>query len=80
MPQAQVHNTHEIDVRQFSCPVPIIKVSNSMKTLNSGDVLKVSAHGDSTIRDLAALCSRTGDQMVEHIKNEDELTFFIRKS
>ena len=80
MSQAQVRNTHEIDVRQLACPMPIIKVSNSMKTLNSGDVLKISARGEGTIRDLAALCSRTGDQMVEHIKDKEELTFFIRKS
>jgi len=80
MTQAQVHNTHEIDVRKLACPMPIIKVSNSMKTLNTGDVLKVSAHGEGTIKDLAALCSRTGDQMIEHIKDNEELTFYIRKS
>ena len=79
MSQAQTQNTHEVDVRAFACPMPIIKVSNSMKALNTGDVLKVSARGDGTIKDLAALCARTGDQMVEHIKNDDELTFFIRK-
>jgi len=51
-----------------------------MKTLSEGDVLKINARGDGTIKDLAALCSRSGDQMVEHIKDEEELTFFIRKS
>ena len=80
MSQAQTNNTHEIDVRQFACPMPIIKVSNSMKTLTAADVLKVSARGDGTLKDLSALCARTGDQMVEHIKNNEELIFYIRKS
>jgi len=80
MSHAQTINTHELDVRPYACPVPIIKVSNFMKTLSEGDVLKISARGDGTIKDLAALCSRSGDQMVEHIKDEEELTFFIRKS
>lgn len=80
MSQAQTSNTHEINVRPFACPMPVIKVSNSMKALMSGDVLKVSARGDGTLKDLSALCARTGDQMVEYIKDDDELTFFIRKS
>ena len=80
MSHAQTNNTHEIDVRPFNCPMPIIKVSNSMKTLSTGDVLKVSARGDGTLKDLSVLCARTGDQMIEHIKNDEELTFFIRKS
>lgn len=80
MSHAQTISTHELDVRPYACPMPIIKVSNFMKTLSEGDVLKISARGDGTIKDLAALCSRSGDQMVEHIKDEEELTFFIRKS
>ena len=71
MPQAQSNNTHEIDIRAFSCPMPIIKDSNSMKTLNTGDVLKVIAKGDGTLKDLSVLCARTGGQMFEHIKNND---------
>ena len=80
MSHAQTNNTHELDVRPFACPMPIIKVSNFMKTLTQGDVLKVSARGDGTLKDLSALCSRTGDQMIEHIKQDEELTFLIRKS
>jgi len=80
MSHAQINNTHELDVRPYACPMPIIKVSNFMKVLTQGDVLKITARGDGTLKDLAALCSRTGDQMVEHIKNDEELTFFIRKS
>ena len=80
MSHTQINNTHELDVRSYACPLPIIKVSNFMKALSEGDVLKISARGDGTLKDLAALCSRSGDQMVEHIKNDEELTFFIRKS
>ena len=80
MQQAQTNNTHELDVRPYACPMPIIKVSNFMKVLSEGDVLKVSAKGDGTLKDLSALCARTGDQMVEHFKTDEELTFFIRKS
>ena len=80
MSHAQINNTHELDVRPYACPMPIIKVSNFMKVLAEGDVLKISARGNGTLKNLAALCARTGDQMVEHIKNDEELTFFIRKS
>lgn len=80
MSQIQISKTHEIDVRALACPMPIIKVSSLMKQLTEGDVLKVSAKGDGTIKDLSAFCARTGDQMIEHTKHDEELTFFIRKS
>jgi len=80
MSQAQTNNTHELDVSSFACPMPIIKVSNFMKTLAQGDVLKVNARGDGSLKDLAALCATTGDQMVEHIKQDKELTFYLRKA
>jgi tRNA 2-thiouridine synthesizing protein A len=80
MSQIQTSNTHEIDVRSLACPLPIIKVSNVMKKLAEGDLLKVSAKGDGTLKDLSAFCARTGDQMIEHTKDNEELTFFIRKA
>ena len=40
MSHAQTNNTHELDVRPYACPMPIIKVSNFMKVLSEGDVLK----------------------------------------
>ena len=80
MSHAQTNSTHELDVRPYACPMPIIKVSNYMKVLSEGDVLKISARGDGTLKDLSSLCARTGDQMVEHIKDNEELIFFIRKS
>lgn len=80
MIQAQTRNTHEVDVSNLMCPMPIIKVGQSMKDLNAGEILKVSARGDSTLKDLSAYCARTGNELVEHIKIDDELTFFIRKS
>jgi len=80
MPTTQSNNTHVIDVRPFACPLPLVKVSNYMNTLKVGDILKVSARGDEFIKDVVALCGRTGDQLIEQIKDNNELTFYIRKS
>lgn len=80
MIQAQTTATHEIDVSKLMCPMPIIKVGQSMNDLNPGEVLKISAHGASTLKDLSAYCARTGNELVEHINDNEALTFFIRKS
>ena len=77
---AQTPATREIDVSQLMCPMPIIKVGQSMNDLNQGEVLKVSANGSSTLKDLSAYCARTGNELVEHINDDEQLTFFIRKS
>ena len=80
MMQAQTTANSEIDVSQLMCPMPIIKVGQSMNDLNQGEVLKVSAKGSSTLKDLSAYCARTGNELVEHINDNEALTFFIRKS
>lgn len=80
MTQIQTAATHEIDVSKLMCPMPIIKVGKLMNDLSPGEVLKVSANDESTLKDMSAYCARTGNELIEHINNENELTFFIRKS
>ena len=36
--------------------------------------------GSSTLKDLSSYCARTGNELVEHINDNERLTFFIRKS
>ncbi len=80
MIQAQTNATHQIDVSNLMCPMPVIKVGKSMNALSPGDVLKVNARGVDTLKDLSAYCATTGNQLIEHINDENEQTFFIRKS
>jgi tRNA 2-thiouridine synthesizing protein A len=73
-------NTHEIDVRNMACPLPIIRVGKAMNALDPGEVLMISAHGEGTKKDLEAYCANTGNELLEHAKDGEELTLFIRKS
>ena len=79
MIQAQTTATHKIDISELMYPMPIIKVGQSMNHLNSGEVLKISAHGASILTAISAYCARTGNELIEHINDNEEIIFFIRK-
>ena len=58
-----------LDVCGLSCPGPIVQVANTLKTLNDGDQLDVTASDPGFTRDIAAWCKNTGNTL---IKTESE--------
>ena len=58
-----------LDVCGLSCPGPIVQVANTLKTLNDGDQLDVTASDPGFTRDIAAWCKNTGNTL---IKSESE--------
>ena len=56
----------ELDVRGLSCPGPIVKVRDRMKTLEQGEQIRIHASDPAFPRDLSAWCDKTG-HLVIHI-------------
>ena len=57
--------THELDCRQMLCPMPIVKLSMTIKRLASGDLLRVTATDPAFGPDLDAWAEMTGHKIVE---------------
>lgn len=74
------HPTKTLDVRGQSCPLPIVRTSQAIKTLDSGQTLEVLATDRGALSDFAAWSKSTGNQLIEQTEDNGVLRFVLRKS
>lgn len=69
----------ELDCRGMNCPLPILKTKKAIDTLDSGQVLRMTATDPGSIPDVAAFSKRTGHEILEQSEGGGEYSFLIRK-
>lgn len=70
----------ELDARNLSCPMPVMKTKKALKSMSSGDVLYVIATDPASADDLATLTESTGDEIIEQSEASGEYHFYIKKA
>lgn len=55
----------DLDCKGLNCPMPIVKISRTIKTLQVGDLLKVQASDPSFKADVEAWAKRLGHALVD---------------
>jgi tRNA 2-thiouridine synthesizing protein A len=68
-----------IDARGLSCPMPIVKTAQAVKVLASGSVVELLATDPGSIKDVAAWCRSTGNELVEQSSDGAVYRFIIRR-
>ncbi len=68
-----------VDARGLSCPMPIVKTAQAMKTLASGQLLEVLATDPGSTKDLEAWSKTTGNPLVESGIDGTVYRFVLRK-
>lgn len=77
--------THEIkvcltvDCSGMQCPGPIMKVFNTVKEINDGDIIEVRATDLGFGRDIEAWCRRTDNTLLKVEKTSKGVVVFIQK-
>jgi tRNA 2-thiouridine synthesizing protein A len=77
MPVTQIAQT--VDARGLSCPMPIVKTAQAVKSLPSGAVVELLATDPGSIKDVAAWCRATGNELVEPTSDGHVFRFAIRR-
>jgi tRNA 2-thiouridine synthesizing protein A len=77
MPVAEISQT--IDARGLSCPMPIVKTAQAVKPLPSGAVVEVLATDAGSVKDVAAWCRATGNELIEQTTDGAVYRFVIRR-
>ncbi len=77
MPTLEI--TQTIDARGLSCPMPIVKTAQAVKPLPSGTVVELLATDVGSIKDVAAWCRATGNELVEQTSDGTVYRFVIRR-
>lgn len=73
-------NSHSLDARGLSCPLPILRTKKAIAGLQSGEVLEITATDPGSVKDLDSFCSQTGNQMLSSVQANGEFQFRIRKT
>ncbi len=76
---AETQPALELDCRGMNCPLPILKTKKAIDTLESGQVLRMTATDPGSIPDVAAFSKRTGHAILEQSEGGGEYSFLIRK-
>lgn len=69
---------HDLDVRGFNCPMPILKTKKTLGELQSGQVLRVTATDPGSMRDFQAFCRQTGHTLLSQTDANGEFTHWLR--
>lgn len=69
----------ELDARRLMCPMPVIKTQDIIKTLVSGDNVRVTCTDPGVMQDIPAWCRINGHTVVssEEIDHEFILTIEV---
>lgn len=54
-----------VDAKGLSCPLPIVRTAQAMKSLAAGQLLEVLATDPGSVKDFAAWSKATGHPLVE---------------
>jgi tRNA 2-thiouridine synthesizing protein A len=69
-----------IDAKGMLCPMPVLRLAKTMKELQSGQVIALSATDKGAIRDIPAWAEKTGNKLLDTIEENGVLTFYVQKA
>ena len=70
---------HTLDVKGLACPMPIIKLSKLVKSIEIGQIVEVLATDPGSIPDIAAWSNQTGNEILKQEKDEKVFVFYVKK-
>ena len=69
----------ELDVRQLSCPMPILRAKKALSAMQSDQVLKIMATDRKSPDDFVDFCRKTGNELLSSQQLGGEYVFLIRR-
>ena len=69
----------KVDASGLSCPLPILKASQGIKSVASGELVEVVATDPGSVKDFEAWSKSTGNAMVEQGAEGGKFRYVIRR-
>lgn len=69
----------ELDCRNLSCPLPVLKTKKAIDLLTSGQVLKMISTDPGSNNDMASWSKRTGNPLLKTEIVGNEHIFYIQR-
>jgi tRNA 2-thiouridine synthesizing protein A len=68
----------KVDASGLSCPLPILKATQGIKSVQSGELIEVIATDPGSVKDFDAWAKSTGNAMVEQSADGGKFRFVLR--
>lgn len=68
---------HHLNARNLLCPLPVIRVQDKVKTLQTGDKLEVTCTDPGVLYDIPAWCRMQGHKILETRQEEHEIVLLL---
>jgi tRNA 2-thiouridine synthesizing protein A len=75
----QLKADETLDCVGLYCPMPIVKTSQKIKQMKSGQVLEVIADDKGIKQDMPAWCQTTGNECLSMEDADGEIKVYVRK-
>lgn len=69
----------KLDTKGLTCPLPVLRTKKAIKDVPAGGTLTVEATDPGAIKDFAAFCEATKNELVSSTSANGVFTFVIRK-
>lgn len=69
----------ELDLKGFTCPIPLLRTKKALKKMALGDLLKLLITDPNTKSDLNRFCQRGNCRVVDESNHADHDVFIIEK-
>jgi tRNA 2-thiouridine synthesizing protein A len=70
---------YELDAKGLMCPEPVMMLHKQIRSMKSGEVVKVEATDPSTTRDIPQFCNMLEHTLRSQAEVEKTYTFYIEK-
>jgi len=70
----------ELDASGLNCPLPILRAKKALSTMESGQILHITATDPGSVKDFDAFAKQTGNELIESGETEGKYSFLIKKA
>ncbi len=74
-----ISTKYTLDTSGKSCPIPMIETNLTIKKLQTGEILEIIATDPSIQNKIPSWCERKGHRLLESVKENATLRYFVRK-
>ena len=68
-----------LDVKNMSCPLPVLRANRALRGLAAGERLRVLATDRAAVADFQAFCHETGNALLAFSEEGGVFSFLIRR-
>ncbi len=70
----------KIDLSGLPCPMPVVKISKEIKTVEVGQIIEAKTTDPGALSDFPAWAQSSGNEIVKVEEGADGATFFVKRS